>query len=83
MIASAASNESSANGSASATPSTAGGRVGWRWAIITGEGSTADDAGSGGSYDPAPAPTLTTVRASPSASRSGRASLGSGWRIVA
>ena len=40
-----------------------------RWPIITSEGSTAVTSRSVGSYGPVPAPTFTTVRASPSAAR--------------
>jgi len=47
------------------------------------DGSTAVTVRSTGSYDPAPAPTLSTVRASPSASRMCAAMRGSGRRISA
>ena len=77
MTAIAASNEPSANGSCSATARTAGAEPGERCAIITSEGSTAVTSRSVGSYEPVPAPTLTTVCASPSAFQMGSASLGS------
>ena len=57
------------------------GRPAGRWAAIVSEGSTAITSMSSGSYEPAPAPTLTTERASPSASliRCGDRRLGPPW----
>ena len=65
--ASAASNEPASNGSASAEAWTARAAPGARCASITAEGSTATTSRSRGSYAPLPAPTLTTLRASPRA----------------
>ena len=77
MTAMAASKESSGNGRCSAAASTAGPAPAGRWPIITADGSTAVTSRSRGSYEPVPAPTLTTVRASPSAARIGSAGRGS------
>ena len=60
----------------------AGAASGGRWAIITGEGSIATRRRSAGSYEPVPAPTLTTVTASPSARGSRRRCRGSSRRVV-
>jgi len=68
------------NGSSSALACTTGAASGGRWAIITSDGSTATTSRSCGSYDPAPAPTFTTVRASPSATRMRAAIRGSSRR---
>jgi hypothetical protein len=78
----AASKLPSSNGSSSATALTTGAASSGRWAIITSDGSTATTSRSCGSYDPAPAPTFTTVRASPSAARIRAAILGSGRRTA-
>ncbi|MBE1583406.1 hypothetical protein H4W80_001664 [Nonomuraea angiospora] len=66
-VAMAASKLSSSKGRRSATASRAGARWRGRWARIAAEGSTATTWRSSGSYEPAPAPTLMTVRAWPSA----------------
>ncbi len=81
--ASAASNAPSPNGNAPATPRTTAAAPGARCPIIVSDGSTATTARSAGSYDPAPAPTFTTVRASPSARRITAAHRGSGRRFRA
>jgi len=60
----AASNAPSAKGNRSAQACTAGAEPAGRWWIITGEGSTATTRRPLGSYDPVPAPTFTTERAS-------------------
>jgi hypothetical protein len=67
IIAIAASTLSSRSGSAPALARIAGARPDGRWAAITSLGSMATTYRSLGSYDPAPAPTLITVRASPNA----------------
>ena len=76
----AASNVSPANGSCSTTARTTGAAPFGRCAAITAEGSTATDhRRSTDSYEPVPAPTLTTVDAPPSArsncGRAGRAAV--------
>jgi hypothetical protein len=63
----AASKLPSSNGSSSAYARTTGAELSGRWAIITSDGSTATTSRSRGSYAPVPAPTFTTLRASPSA----------------
>jgi hypothetical protein len=50
---------------------------------MTADGSTAVTSRSDGSYDPVPAPTLTTVRASPSAAQIRAAIRGSAGRVAA
>ena len=55
------------NGSASATARTTGAASGGRCVIITSDGSTATTCRSSGWYEPEPAPTFTTLRASPRA----------------
>ena len=77
-----ASNEPSPNGSASARASMQGAAPGGRWARITADGSTAVTSRSRGSYAPAPAPTLSTVRASPSAAWMIAAMRGSSARVA-
>src|SRR5437763_668526 len=57
----------SGNGSCSAKARMQGAAAGARCAIITAAGSTATVPRAVGSYEPVPAPTLTTVAASPSA----------------
>jgi len=65
-IAMAASIEASSKGNASAAALIAGtASVNDRRARIAAEGSTASTHRSAGSYDPAPAPTLTTLRPAP------------------
>ena len=59
-----ASKEASGNGRASAGASIAAGRCEGRCDLIVADGSTAVTCLSTGSYDPAPAPTLSTVSAS-------------------
>lgn len=81
--ASAASKDSSANGSDSADARTAAAAPGGRAAIIPSEGSTAVTIRSAGSYDPVPAPTFTTVLASPRAAEIAAAMRGSGRRATA
>jgi hypothetical protein len=76
----AASKELSSNGSSSARASTTGAAPGGRCARITADGSTAVTSRSGGSYEPAPAPTFSTDRASPSAARMRAARRGSSRR---
>ncbi len=66
--ASAASQAPSASGIRSAVACAAGALPGGRWAIIAADGSTARTVW-GGSYEPAPAPTFTTVAASASAAQ--------------
>jgi hypothetical protein len=61
----------------------AGGRLGSRCAIITSLGSIGITRRSRGSYDPAPAPTFTTVRASPRAAWMSAAMRGSSRRVEA
>jgi hypothetical protein len=77
-----ASTESSSKGSASARAAIAGAEPGGRWPRIVALGSTANTQRPAGSYEPAPAPTLITVRASPRAASIRAAILGSGrrWR---
>src|SRR6267378_4202298 len=59
----------------------AGGAVpGRRWRSIAADGSTATTGRSAGSYEPAPAPTFTTLAAAPSASAMAAAIRGSGRR---
>jgi hypothetical protein len=65
----AASTLLSSSGSVSATPCSAGAARSGRLAIISEEGSTAITSRSRGSYEPVPAPMLTTLRASPSAAQ--------------
>ncbi len=76
----AASTTSSPNGNASARPPIAGAAWPARWARMAALGSTASTARSPGSYDPVPAPTLSTVLASPRAARTEAAIRGSGRR---
>ena len=78
----AASNAPSANGSASARASMHGAAPGGRCARITADGSTAVTSRSRGSYAPAPAPTFSTVRASPSAAWIAAAIRGSSPRVA-
>jgi hypothetical protein len=78
----AASNAPSSNGSSSATARTIGAAPSARCAIIVSDGSTATTSRSAGSYAPVPAPTLTTVRASPSAARMRRGIRGSSRRTA-
>ena len=63
----AASTAPSRSGRSSAKARIAGTRERGRCAAMTSLGSTAITWRSSGSYEPAPAPTLTTVRASPRA----------------
>jgi hypothetical protein len=56
----AASKQPSGKGRCSATASMAGVRCAGRWARITADGSTAVTSNSADSYDPVPAPTLST-----------------------
>ena len=79
----AASNAPSSNGRRSAVASTAGRSRRERCARIAAEGSTATTGRSSGSYEPAPAPTFTTVRAAPSAAWTRAAIRGSGRRTAA
>src|SRR5580704_290916 len=79
----AASKDPSANGRRPATPGTHGAAPAGRCARMTADGSTAVTCRSGGSYAPVPAPTLTTVRASPSAAQIRAASRGSVGRVAA
>ena len=72
----------SGSGKASALAWMTGAAPGGRWAIIVADGSTASTSRSAGSYEPVPAPTFNTDRASPSASRISAASLGSGLRVA-
>ncbi len=74
----AASNAPSAKGRADALARTF--RAPGCWSSMTREGSTATTSASAGSYEPVPAPTLTTVRAPPRPSRISAASRGSGCR---
>src|SRR5579872_2750703 len=78
----AASKDWSSNGSASAMAATHGAAPAGRCARMSADGSTAVRARSGGSYDPVPAPTFTTVRASPSASQTCAAIRGSVRRVT-
>jgi hypothetical protein len=78
----AASTDSSSSGRLSAAALSTSAAPGGRWAIISPEGSSATTSMSVGSYDPVPAPTLTTLRALPRASLKRRSSLGSGRRIA-
>jgi hypothetical protein len=64
-------------------PGTHGAAPAGRWARMTADGSTAVTSRSDGSYDPVPAPTLTTVRASPSAAQIRAAIRGSAGRVAA
>jgi hypothetical protein len=64
----------------SATACTADAVPDARWASITRDGSTATTRRSVGSYEPVPAPTLTTDSASPSALKMKSAIRGSGRR---
>ena len=79
---SAASTDLSGSGMRSAVVTAAGARPGGRCAIITIDGSTASNV-RGGSYEPAPAPTLTTERASPTASQIASRIRGSGCLVIA
>ena len=81
--ASAASAASSATGSASALARTAGAAPAGRCASMLGDGSIASTRRPGGSYEPAPAPTFTTVRAVPRAASMRSAIRGSGRRRCA
>jgi hypothetical protein len=63
----AASKQPSGNGRSSAVASTAAGSPAGRCARIDTDGSTGVTWRSAGSYEPAPAPTFSTVRAAPSA----------------
>ena len=63
-----------------AVTSKAGANFGGRWARIEADGSIAVTRRSVGSYDPAPAPTLSTVLAEPKARLMYAAMAGSGWR---
>jgi len=65
----AASTDASRNGNDAAVARSAGASDAGRCAAMTSLGSTAITWRSVGSYEPAPAPTLTTVRESPSAAR--------------
>src|SRR5262249_56841709 len=65
--ASAAANAASLNGSSRADACTTGALPARRWRIIVSDGSTATTGRSRGSYAPAPAPTFTVGRTSPSA----------------
>ena len=78
----AASNVAVANGSASATPRTAGAAPGGRCAIIVARRLDRHDAPVRGSYEPVPAPTFSTVRASPSAAWIGRGDARVGRRVA-
>ena len=53
-----------------------------RWSIIVCDGSTATTRRSRGSYEPVPAPTLTTLRASPSAAWIAASMRGSAVRVA-
>src|SRR5215472_16000581 len=70
----------SRNGSASATACTAAAAPRGRCDSITADGSAATTGRSLGSYDPLPAPTLSTGDASPRAAQSGAAILGTSCR---
>jgi hypothetical protein len=78
----AASNDWSANGRLPAAATQRAAPAG-RFARITGDGSTAMTLRPGGSYEPVPAPTFSTVRASPSAAQIRAAIRGSVRRVVA
>ncbi len=78
----AASQQSFSSGSSSARPRTTRAAPGGRWAIITSDGSTAITSRSRGSYEPVPAPTFTTDRASPSAATIAAAIRGSSRRVA-
>ncbi|HYE19020.1 MAG TPA: hypothetical protein VEA69_11280 [Tepidisphaeraceae bacterium] len=75
-----ASNARSANGSASARARTAGAAPRGRWASMTADGSTATTDRPAGSYEPAPAPTLSTERMPASATVNRAAMRGSARR---
>lgn len=78
-----ASNASSPNGRASADAWMTGAAEEGRLRIISAEGSTAVTSRSGGSYEPAPAPTLRTLRALPRTSSIAAAMRESGLRSSA
>ncbi|GGV95110.1 hypothetical protein GCM10010230_09960 [Streptomyces narbonensis] len=75
-----ASKDPSANGRSSATASTAASSPFGRWALMEADGSTAVTVPPMFSYEPAPAPTLRTVRPSPRALAMKRAMRPSGRR---
>src|SRR4029450_5019488 len=78
----AASKDWSSNGRPSAVAATHGAASAGRCARMTADGSTAVTSRSEGSYEPVPAPTFNTVRASPSAAPTCAAIRGSVRRVT-
>src|SRR6185437_14430223 len=78
----AASKDWSWNGRLSAAAAMHGAAPAGRCARMTADGSAAVTSRPGGSYEPVPAPTFSTVRASPSAAQTCAAILGSVRRVA-